>query len=78
MPELTIETFLSELARLESSVADDGVYTLPELSRMHGRGEQSMRRVVKEAIASGKMVPARTARVTMNGVRTTVWGYRLA
>ena len=75
MSEITLEEYLAAVAESEAPPADNAL-TTNEIGAAMGWGERRTRRIIREYVRDGKLVPVRVRRFSVVGILNTVWAYR--
>jgi len=78
MAELTLETLMVELQKLERRDSPDGYSTMSEIIDATKQGRDKIARMVRALVHSGAMEYAAVQRKSISGVMQKVPGYRLA
>lgn len=78
MADLTLETLMAELRKLERDDSPDGCATMYEIVEATGKGRDKISRMIRALCRSGAMECVSVRRPNVAGVVRHVPGYRLA
>ena len=78
MADLTLETLMVELKKLERNDSPDGYSTMSEIIDATNQGRDKIARMVRALVKSGAMEYAAVQRKSISGVMQKVPGYRLS